>query len=222
MGAALLVGTSICSASTFTYDFSDRFNGASPTGTPPWLQASFTDTGLPANTVQLTLSAVNLLPNESVSCWYFNLNPTLNPTSLSFGSPSDVGAFNSPSVQTGTDAFKAAGSGKYDVLFTFAGSGDASTVFGSGDSVTYTITGIGLSAADFSFLSTPGGGAGPYASAAHIVSDGQSGWVDPSTVLHASAVIPDFAVPDASTTLMLLSVSVVAVAAFGWRREVGI
>jgi hypothetical protein len=218
MGVALVMVASSSWASTTTYDFSDTFEGAPPGAVPPWLQASFTDTGLPANTVQLTLSAVNLSANESVSCWYFNLNPLLDSTALSFGSPSSVGSFGTPLIQTGADKFKAAGSGKYDILFTFGGS-DSSAGFGAGDSITFTITGIpGLNASDFSSLSTSGGD-GPYASAAHIVSGQQSGWVDPASVIHASILASDFSVPDTCGTLALLSLSTLALGTFGWKRK---
>jgi hypothetical protein len=209
--AAVLATISGASASTYTYDFNNAFSGGAPSGTPPWLQASFTDNGLPSGTVQLTVSAVNLSANESVSCWYFNLNPLLDPAALSFNAAGSTGTFDAPSVQTGANLFRAAGDGKYDVLFTFGKTGGAGSLFGNGDSVTFTITGIpGLNAGDFNFLSAPAGGGGPYISAAHVVSGDQGGWVDPASILHNSLVESDLSVPDVSTTLPLLGVSLLA------------
>jgi hypothetical protein len=219
IGAALAMVATGSMAGTLTYDFSDSFAGSPPGAVPPWLEASFTDKGMPANTVQLTLSAVNLSSSEFVSCWYFNLNPSLDASALNISSSSSIGSFGAPSVQTGTDTFKAAGSGKYDILFTFGGAGDSSAGFGADDSVTFTITGIpGLNASDFGFLSTSGDN-GPYASAAHIVSGQQNGWVDPASVIHASILTSVSDVPDTAGTLALLSLSALALGTFGWSRR---
>jgi hypothetical protein len=216
--ATILITVSSSSASTFTYDFNSTFSGNSPAGSPPWLQATFTDSGLPANTVQLTVSAVNLSSSEYVSCWYFNLNPSLDPTLLNFATSGSVGAFGTPTIQTGENSFRAAGDGKYDVLFAFDRTGGAPALFGNGDSVTFTITGIpGLNAGDFNFLSAPAGGGGPYISAAHVVSGDQGGWVDPASILHNSLIEGDASVPDASTTLPLLGASLLALGIF-WKR----
>lgn len=189
----------------YEYDFNHEFSsGVSPEGSPPWLRATVTDAG--ANTVTLTLSTVNFSASEFVSGWYFNLNPVDSATSLNIVQTSSSGVFSSPTIQTGRDAFKADGDGKYDMLFSFATSGDR---FATGDSVTFTITGInGLQASDFDFLSAPAGGHGPFVAAAHIqgISSSYSGWVDPTT--HTTRDSP---VPDNSATIVLLGISLVVV-----------
>lgn len=202
------------SAATVTYNFGDVSAGTAPAGTAPWLQAVFTDAAMPANTVQLTLSAGNLVGTEFVSNWYFNLNPALDPTALSFSLSG-----SNPSVQTGKNAFKAGPTGKYDLLLGFSTANDGSR-FGSGDSLTITITGNGiggLTASDFDFLCTAAGGGGPYTAAAHIQSidpGGKSGWINPSsTVLTPS----DQQVPDGSETAVLLGISLLVIE--GLRRQ---
>jgi hypothetical protein len=220
IAAVLLGGMMPLSAATVTYDFGQVSGGTAPAGSPPWLEAVFTDAGQPANTVQLTINAANLSGSEFVSCWYFNLNPALNPKALSFSVSGSSGSFTDPTVQTGPNGFKAGPDGKYDVLFNFATGGGASTRFSSGDSLTFTITGIsGLTASDFDFLSAPAGGSGPYGSAAHIQAiapDDLSGWINPTTtILNHSDRTPT--VPDGSTTVVLLGASLVAME--GLRRK---
>lgn len=218
VAATLLAGAGAVGASTVTYDFGQLSGGTTPDGTPPWLEAAFTDNGQPANTVQLTVSAGNLVGSEFVSCWYFNLNPALDPTSLSFSVSDSTGSFANPSIQTLANGFKAGQDGKFDILLGFNSGSDASAHFGAGDTVTFTITGItGLSANDFDWLSTPAGGSGLYSSAAHIegIDGGGTAWINPtSTLLQSSSV--DRQVPDGAFTISLLGVSLLAVE--GYRR----
>src|SRR5258708_5777614 len=97
--AAMLIGGILpVSAATVTYDFGQLSGGTPPAGAAPWLQAAFTDTGMPANTVQLTINAGSLSGSEFVSCWYFNLNPGMDPTSLSFSQTGSSGSFTGPTI----------------------------------------------------------------------------------------------------------------------------
>lgn len=208
----LLGGILPLSADTVTYNFGDLSGGTAPIGAPPWLQAVFTDTGLPANTVQLTVTAGNLVGSEFVSCWYFNLNPSMDPTALSFSVAGSSGSFTDPTVQTGANAFKAGPDGKYDVLLGFSTANAGR--FTGGDSITFTITDpSGLTADDFDQLGTAAGGSGPYTSAAHVQSIGDndgSAWINPSsTLLGNNDQLP--AVPDRSTTISLLGASLIAI-----------
>jgi len=216
MGATLLLQTA--SASSITYDFDHEFSsGTPPAGAAPWLQAVFSDAG--ANTVQLTLSTLNLTGSEFVSGWYFNLNPAFSTADLTISQTGMGGAFDAPSISRGTDAFKADGDGKYDLLFSFGTAGDASQRFTSGDSITFTLSGItGLNAADFNYMSAPAGGHGPYVAATHVQSiDGNySGWLDPSTTLDSG----DVQVPDGYLTIVLLGMGCVAIE--GLRRKFGL
>jgi hypothetical protein len=152
--------------------------GQAPVGPAPWLNATFTDIG--AGTIQLKMEAVRLTGREFLTGWYFNLNPALDPASLSFTLLSGLAA---SSIQTGIDQFKAGGDGWYDIRFRFPSSGRGDK-FGVGDSVVYDVTcpgSAGFSALSFDFLSAPGGGHGPFSTAAHVQGIGPrgegSGWV---------------------------------------------
>jgi hypothetical protein len=206
VAAVLAAGILPVCASTVTYNFGEVSGGTAPAGSPPWLQAVFSDTATP-NSVQLTLSAGNLAGSEFVSCLYFNLNPTLDPTALSFSLSG-----SNPSIQTGANAFKAGPDGKYDLLLGFSTA--SGSRFANGDSLTFTISGIGLTANDFDYLSTAAGGSGAYASAAHIQSidpDGLSGWVNPTSTVLSPADTTGASVPDGSETVILLGISLIGI-----------
>jgi hypothetical protein len=197
------------SAGLLTFNYDNEFSGGTaPEGPDPWLTAVFNDdpdgNGTVDTAVQLTLSGSGLTDAEFVSEWYFNLNPAYDPTLLTF-SDVDVSDVGSVSVQTGLDAFKADGDGKYDFLFTIstAPPGDR---FIAGDTLVFDIGGIGgLTALDFNYLSAPDGGHGPFLSAAHVQgigpSNGLSGWINPTT-----GDIPDITeVPEPASLLLLAS-----------------
>ncbi|HEY7087213.1 MAG TPA: hypothetical protein VH518_03930 [Tepidisphaeraceae bacterium] len=178
------------------FDTSIEFSsGTPPQGTPPWVRLRFDDAG--PNTVTMKMTALNLVGQEFVTEWDFNLDPALNPNSLVFSAPTKTGTFADPTISKGVDAFKADGDGDYDVSFNFDNSPPANR-FDAGDAVSYTITAPGLTANSFKFLSKPDGGAGPYYTAAHVQGVGQnggfSGWVAPGpndvqTPEPASAVV---------------------------------
>jgi hypothetical protein len=213
-----LAGVLHSSASTLNYNFGSVSGGATPAGSPPWASATFSNDGLPSDTVQLTLSAGNLSSGAFISCWYFNLNPALDPVGLALAVSGSTGSFTTPTVQTGANGFKAGPDGKFDLLFGFATTGDDLAKFGSGDSVTFTITGIsGLTADDFSWFSTSVAGGGTYSSAAHINSgstDLPGAWVNPTSAQLFNNADTAPRVPDTSTTIALLGVSVVAIELF--------
>ena len=161
--SVLVFGTLPARATELSLPLDTVFSGDTPAGSPPWLTATFNDGGS-AGTVLLTMSATNLTGSEFVDKWYFNLDPTLNSTQLTFTPVSGTGA----TVTTGTDFAQADGDGKYDILFDFA-EAPPSSRFGEGASSVYSISGISTLTADsFDFFSAPGGGEGTFTSAAHI------------------------------------------------------
>ena len=211
------VGVLSSAASSVTYDFGQVSGGPAPAGTPPWVEASFSDVGMPSDTVQLTLTAENIAPGAYVSCWYFNINSLLTPTSLHFTQTGSAGSFGGPTISTGANTFKAGPDGKFDILFGFNSTGDDSTRFTSGDSVTFSISGIsGLTVQDFNELSTSvAGGAGAYTSAAHIESGPNDcpSWVNPSVTTQIQGNADTRPVPDASSTITLLGASLAGIEA---------
>lgn len=181
-------------ADTVTLDFSTVFSGHSPAGAGPWLSAVFTDTA--ADSVRLTVTASGLTGSESVAGLYFNLGPLFDSTSLLF--TRDVASTGPTaaniSISQGVDLYRADGDGYYDILFDLPPPpGQQAARFTAGETLIYSITGAGISAASFLYLSAPGPGHGPgpqYA-AAHIQQIGAShgsGWVAATPVPLPGAV----------------------------------
>ncbi len=182
------------SAASITYDYDHLFSGDAPVGSSPWLRAVLTDSG--ANTVRMTLTALGLTGNEFATQLYLNLNPALDPQSLVFAE-SGPNASALISIQTGTDAFKVAGDGKYDIRLNFSG-------FGTGNSMSFTISGIaGLTANDFLFTDTPSAGHSAFYSVVGVQT------TTASVLLDTPEVSPS--VPDGSSTAVLLGLAALIV-----------
>jgi hypothetical protein len=166
----------------------------------------------------LTISAAGLTGSEFASEIYFNLDPSLSldQFSLTFGETASTGSFSTPTISqaAGDNNYKADGDGKYDFRFNF---GTASgTTFGSGDSITYFISGIpGLTASSFSFQSAPAGGSGPFYAAAHIqaLDGGLSTWIEPG----GGPMVPE---PAPMALLGVSAILLVAVRLRSVRKEV--
>ncbi len=111
-------------------------------------------------------SGENLDPGKAL---YFNINPTKDPIlgDLSFTLTGNTNFSQASSVSTGADSFKADGDGYYDIEFTFNPSTQA---FTKGESQTYKITTSSgtVSASDFNYLSSMGGGNGSWLAAVHV------------------------------------------------------
>ena len=116
----------------------------------PSVTALFEDAG--PNQVQLTITALALSGNNSVSSLFFSFDPTLDAQNLNFTQTHSIGGVQG-SVHSANDAYKVrGGSGKFDISMVFG----QSSPFVTGDAVTYSISGIsGLSVNDFLFLETP-------------------------------------------------------------------
>lgn len=172
--------------SDITFNYNTVFSGDTPQGTSPWLTATFADTG--TDQVTLTMTASNLVPDEFVSDFDFNLDPTMQAMNLTY---TNAGGVVASSMNTTTNGSKAAGDGLYDIEFLFpTASGDRLGVgeTAAGSTSVYTITGTGLSASSFNFLSCQqsdgcqsAGNLGPFYAAAHIqaIPGADSGWVAP-------------------------------------------
>lgn len=157
------------------FELNYEFSGATaPAGTPPWLTASFSQYA--PGVVELVMTATNLVADEFVTEWFFNLNPARDLSGLSFTHIEGMVA----TTEVSADGFSADGGGLYDVRFAFPNA-PPSERFGAGDTSTYRISGAGLLAGDFSFLSAPHGGHGTWVTAAHVQGIGEnaqySGWV---------------------------------------------
>jgi hypothetical protein len=162
-------------------------NGQAPASAiHPWVLLTIADNG--PNSVLLKLTAPHLTASENISEFDFNIDPalTMDLDHLIFSNLVKGGSFDTPTISQGEDGFKADGDGKYDIQFLFTVGGNVSKTFTTGDSLQYTITGAGISASSFDFISTPAGGHGPFITAAHVqnttgVGNGGSGWVADTT-----------------------------------------
>lgn len=187
-------------------------DGYPPNGEKPWLTATFDDGGTPGS-VTMEIDLNNLIAPEFIGAAMFNLDPALDPTSLSFGQPTKTGSFLDPTINTGINAFAAAGAFGFDIQFDFhlTGSELAEDRFGAGESLIIEITGDSLTAGSFDFLNesgAPSKSVGPFIAAAHVQGIGEldelSGWVT---------------VPEPSATGYLLSLTGLALFATAWRRR---
>ena len=216
--AAGVLTTAFNSRADVSFGLNYEFSGGTPPSSSagPWVTVSYANI---AGGVQLTMSAANLTGNEFIGALFINLNPALNPLNLSITRDTSSGAGNvtTPLVLQFPNGFKADGDGFYDVAFGFQllpGAGR----FGAGDSIVFDITGIpGLTAADFNYTSTPGGGNGVYDAAADILDTGRggygSGWIGNSGGNTTGGPVPE-------PTMMVVLGSFIAFGAYLKRRIV--
>ena len=147
---------------------------------------SITITQNTANSVQISI--VNNTDGDIDDLYFNNVL-----AGTAWGSAS--GCTQCSAILFGSDAFKADGDGFYDLQVMFPSSGGAHGAdrFAPGETVVFTVTATGITPESFLAFSSPGGGAGPFQVAAHVISidsqSGQSGWIsgqpvpEPATLL---------------------------------------
>jgi hypothetical protein len=218
--ASLFIGAVLCfcgsasvvEAGTISFDYDISFGAVAPDGPTPYATAVFDDGGSPGS-VTLTVDVAATVGGADITDLYYNLDPTLDPTSLLIVRSGGDGPVAGFPILTGVDAFQADGDGMYDILMDLPPPpGNNANLFNAGETLIFTITGIGtLEAADFNFLSAPSpgpGGAGPFASVARFQSTGPNG--RDSDFVGADPVDP--IIPEPST-LILLSLGSLALVA---------
>ncbi len=213
--ALTLLAPGVASADMLTLNLDYTFNGTTPPSPSPFATAVFTSAA--AGTVNLTLT-INSGGGAYIDDWLFNVNPAIDPTTLTITQNTGPTPFQ-PTLK-GTNAFGnnsipgfgASTSGLFDLQFQFDnpnGSRLSNTVSGNNaPTATFTITGGSITAASFNFLSaSPYDANGPYYSAAHIAGygNGQSGGI--------AALVPEPA------SLALMGVGGLAIAGAGLRRR---
>ncbi|MFG0283106.1 MAG: hypothetical protein ACF8R7_01670 [Phycisphaerales bacterium JB039] len=175
--AGLLATASAASADSLTINLNFEFSGATaPSGSGPWARAEFSSTT--AGQVDLKLTSLLNGDAEKITMWTFNLDEALDADDLSISHVSGQGA---DAILTGTNDYKADGDGYFDIRFDFPNSGDT---FGMGEMAEFKITGPGITASSFAFLSVNGPPSkNGFMSAAHVqgigAGGGLSGWIAP-------------------------------------------
>jgi len=147
-------------ATSITHTLDVNFGSEDASG---FLTATYDDGGTPGS-LTITFDATNLsLSGEYVAEWYINYDGDPNSLTIEHASGDEADdVFQDPAA----NEYKADGDGLYDILFAFDQT--AGSRFEAGETVVYTITGAGITAADFDILSIDTGGNGPYLSAAHV------------------------------------------------------
>ena len=172
-------------AAVFEIDFSTSgaFSGVAPgslSSSTIFATAVFDDHG-GSGSVTLTMNVSGSIPSGSyVNDWYFNVNSA----PLGAGAIGFVSGVQAFSVDNGSNAFKADGTGgNFDVAFHFNPNNPGE--LGQGNTSVYTLTGSGITANSFNSVSVsspPAAGNGGYIGALHLAgysvnNTSQSVWV---------------------------------------------
>jgi len=173
-GASLLLATAAQAATLqldFDYDFSDQNDLGSelPDGPSPWATAVFDDGGS-VGTVNLTFSVGGTVGAAEVTGIYLNSDiGGLSFTTL------DDSAVSSSVITYSSNAYQAGNDGEFDILIDLPPPGaDRLT---AGESISYLITGAGITASTFNSLSNPTltSETGPFLGAVKFASTGDGG-----------------------------------------------
>ena len=192
----------------FTVGLNQTFKGNSPSGSSPWLSATFEQ--IDADTVRLTMISDLSSSSEFVSKWFFNLNPALNAAQLRFTEVSLGNVGKAPTIQSSNDAFNGLGkSGDFDILFKFKTSDrkDGGDRFREGSEIIYDVSlvGGGLRADDFNYSSPGGKLSEPGTSVARIRGTGPDGNQDGDVVDAAPAPAGIVLMASALPALLILA-----------------
>lgn len=183
---AAFFGFTSLQAATLTLDFDVSFGDpfdpdtAAPGGAAPWFTAMFDDLGgIGFVTLTMDFNADNGMAD--ITEVYFNVDPLIDPTSLTFTRLGGTGPTAADTtINQGTDLYQADGDGLYDIWFDIANSPQAAR-FNAGENLIYQIVGAGITANSFDFFSTPSGLNGPFKAAAKVQDTGlqglQSDWI---------------------------------------------
>ena len=178
----LFVASPLSAAQTLTFNFDTvtESNVDAPSGSGPWATAKFTNLGL--NQVEFLLT-LNLVGDEFVSDFSFNLNPALDVTDLDFTDVATVGQFILPSITRVTNGVNEGQGTRFDFGFDFttSNSSGGSRRFNETDSLSYimTYTGSGtFNSSSFNYIDATN----KRKAIAHIQSIGEcdtSAWISP-------------------------------------------
>jgi hypothetical protein len=204
-------------AGVVAFDLDTKINGSTPTGTAPWLTATFTD--INSTTVELTMT--NNMPSTNfVSTWLFNYTGSAPTAAFVSG---QAGISGTPTIDAtqdlaGGNNIKA---GLFNIKFDFSTSNSNSGAarFSGGETSVYDFTrASGLTASDFQLFSinkpNPNGSLGGWYSAAEVqgFGNGLSGSIGAKTEKETPAA------PEPGS-LTLLGLGLASFGAVGWVKK---
>jgi len=195
LGFLSVVGTA--QATLFEIDFTPAgaFSGAAPSspGSNTIFATAIFDDHNSSGTVTLTMTVLNNLPSGAyVNDWYFN-SSTAPLTSITF-----VSGTQAASVDSGTNAFKADGTGgNFDFAFHFPTNNPGGLA--QGHTSVYTLTDTGLTASSFNSVSVPAPNGGGYVGALHVQGYGNSVWTSGTGLIR----LQENPVPEPATLALL-------------------
>ncbi len=187
-GSVLAFGLTATSghAATITFGLDFEFSGGTQpaSATTPWVTVTIDDSFGGANTVRVTMSALNLTggqAGESVGNVYLNFDPLLDASNITFAVVDNSDSIPN-GIQRGNNLFMADGDGVFDIAFDFPQPpGTDPERFTEAETIIYDLTYISaIDISSFLFKSEMGGGNGAYFAAAQIQRTGggaQSGWI---------------------------------------------
>jgi hypothetical protein len=170
LAAGLLLGLGFGAQATVISFTLDQHFGSDPAAGSVSITFSDEAVGLDTDEVKITLDATGLASDEVVTEWYINYSA--DGTSFDAEGLSQVGS----ATGSGSDAFTgiafsdaqddaANGNGQFNIVIDF---NTSPPTFDGGDMVMLVLSGVGLTADDFNFVSFPQGGEGTFFSAAKI------------------------------------------------------
>lgn len=194
--AALLTAGTVSAATVqldFDYDFSDPLDPDStlPDGPSPWATAVFDDQGS-VGTVVLTISVAGTVGAATVGSVYLNSDVG----GLSF-STIDDSAVSGSSISYSSNTYQAGNDGQFDIFIDLPPPGGDR--LGASESVSYLISGAGITASTFNSLSntTPESLTGPFLGAMNFLDTGECVVVDGECTYLNSAWVAAVPVPAA-------------------------
>ena len=194
IGVFIWASAPVAQAELIVHDLDIHF-GSDPSTGP--VRIAFNDFGT-AGSVFVSMDTSGLTSSsEFVKEWYFNFDGDAS-VALTFFPIDLVDISGVLSVTTSsTQSLQADGDGKYNIRYNFAESAGAAR-FTMGETVVTKITGAGILAADFDIIAAPGGGFGPFFSAAKINATGTgsgSDWLGSDD---------GFTIPEPATAVLLV------------------
>lgn len=195
--AALALGSTSLQAAPIVWELDYVYTGPGIPSGP--VIVSLETTAL--NTVLLTVDATALTGEfEFVSNLYLNLDDDLSRVGMSDTWVDTGDVWDYTSVGYEMNEYMAPGDGKFDILVSFADSGDDRLDAGETAQIEFTYTPADseeLVQESFELLSDPAGGSGPFYVVAHVQGIGDDGQLSGHVTTNGNGEVPE------ASTLML-------------------